>query len=260
MCAVSRSRARFAAFFQENGFRSIAARLGTDGGEATLAEEEAEPNETAPLPASYPLVTDAAALVDWAEKARESGVLALEPFRSAGSPEGAGLAGVALATAPGEACYVPLGHASPDLLEAAQASAQLDLAEALAVLDPVLTDPGVLKLGLDIKQTLRLLSHARANARPGRRCDAGLLGARRQPAWPCSRGPDAAPSRPRGTGACRRARQRAQQGFRRRGLARGAAGYRGGGTPISRSASTASFGRASSLTVSPRCSSGSNAR
>ena len=153
------------AFFQENGFRSIAARLGTDGGEATLAEEEAEPNETAPLPASYPLVTDAAALVDWVEKARESGVLALEPFRAAGAPEGAGLAGLALATAPGEACYVPLGHASPDLLEAAQASAQLDFAEALAVLDPVLTDPGVLKLGLDIKQTLRLLStHGRTLA------------------------------------------------------------------------------------------------
>ena len=94
----------------------------------------------------------------WAEKARESGVLALEPFRAAGSPEGAGLTGLALATAPGEACYVPLGHASPDLMEAAQASRQLDLAEALAVLDPVLTDPGVLKLGLDIKQTLRLLS------------------------------------------------------------------------------------------------------
>ena len=63
----------------------------------------------------------------------------------------------------------PLGHASPDLLEAAQASAQLDLAEALAVLDPVLTDPGVLKLGLDIKQTLRLLSTHGPNARPGRR-------------------------------------------------------------------------------------------
>ena len=153
------------AFFQENGFRSIAARLGTDGGEATLAEEEAEPDETAPLPAAYPLVTDTWMLADWAEKARESGVLALEPFRAAGAPEGAGLAGLALATAPGEACYVPLGHASRDLLEAAQASAQLDLAEALAVLDPVLTDPGVLKLGLDIKQTLRLLStHGRTLA------------------------------------------------------------------------------------------------
>ncbi len=153
------------AFFQENGFRSIAARLGTDGGEATLAEEEAEPDETAPLPAAYPLVTDAGALAGWVEKARESGVLALEPFRAAGSPEGAGLTGLALATAPGEACYVPLGHASPDLMEAAQASRQLDLAEALAVLDPVLTDPGVLKLGLDIKQTLRMLStHGRTLA------------------------------------------------------------------------------------------------
>ena len=182
------------AFFQENGFRSIAARLGTDGGEATLAEEEAEPNETAPLPAAYPLVTDAGALADWAEKARESGVLALEPFRSAGSPEGAGLAGLALATAPGEACYVPLGHASPDLLEAAQASAQLDLAEALAVLDPVLTDPRRAQARPRHQADPASAIHARANARPGRRCDAGLLGARRQPAWPCSRGPDAAPS------------------------------------------------------------------
>ena len=41
---------------------------------------------------------------------------------------------------------------------AAEALPQLDLAEALAILDPVLSDPGVLKLGLDIKQTVRLLS------------------------------------------------------------------------------------------------------
>ena len=146
------------AFFQENGFRSIAARLDPDDGETRLAEEEAEPEETAPLPASYPLVTDAGTLAEWAEKARQSGVLAIEPFRAAGAPEGAGLAGLALATAPGDACYVPLGHAGPDLLEAAQASPQLNLAEALTALDPVLTDPGVLKLGLDIKQTLRLLA------------------------------------------------------------------------------------------------------
>ena len=146
------------AFFQENGFRSIATRLEPDDGETRLAEEEAEPEETPPLPAAYPLVTDAGTLAEWAEKARQSGVLAIEPFRAAGAPEGAGLAGLALATAPGDACYVPLGHAGPDLLEAAQASPQLNLAEALTALDPVLTDPGVLKLGLDIKQTLRLLA------------------------------------------------------------------------------------------------------
>ena len=154
------------AFFKENGFRSIAARLDPDDGETRLAEEEAEADETAPLPAAYPLVTDTGTLADWVEKARQSGALALEPFRASASPEGAGLAGLALATAPGEACYVPLGHAGPDLLGAEQAVPQLDLAEALTILDPVLTDPGVLKLGLDIKQTLRLLSEHGATLAP----------------------------------------------------------------------------------------------
>ena len=154
------------AFFLENGFRSIAARLDGEDGETRLAEEEAEPEEATPLPSSYPLVTEASALADWAEKARERGVLALEPFRAAGAAEGAGLAGLALATAPGEACYVPLGHAGPDLLGAEEAVPQLDLAEALAVLDPVLRDPGVLKLALDIKQTVRLLARHGARLAP----------------------------------------------------------------------------------------------
>ena len=154
------------AFFKENGFRSIATRLDPDDGETRLAEEEAEADETAPLPAAYPLVTDTGTLADWVEKARQGGVLALEPFRASASPEGAGLAGLALATAPGEACYLPLGHAGPDLLGAEQAVPQLGLAEALTILDPVLADPGVLKLGLDIKQTLRLLSEHGATLAP----------------------------------------------------------------------------------------------
>ena len=54
-----------------------------------LRRREAEADETAPLPAAYPLVTDTGALADWAEKARGSGVLALEPFRASASPEGA---------------------------------------------------------------------------------------------------------------------------------------------------------------------------
>ena len=182
------------AFFQENGFRSIAARLGTDGGEATLAEEEAEPNETAPLPAAYPLVTDAGALADWVEKARESGVLALEPFRAAGCARGRrphgprarhGAGGGLLrpprprqprpagggtgerATRPRRGAGGPRSGADRPRRAQARPRHQADPAPAI---------------------------HARANARPGRRCDAGLLGARRQPAWPCSRGPDAAPS------------------------------------------------------------------
>ena len=146
------------AFVQENGFRSIAARLADEGGEAAPADEEVEAAETAPLPDSYPLVTDAEALAAWVEQARASGALALEPFTAAGAPEGAGLVGLALATAPGAACYVPLGHAGPDLMGAEEAVPQLAPAAALAVLDPVLSEPGVLKLGLDIKRTQRLLA------------------------------------------------------------------------------------------------------
>ena len=154
------------AFFQENGFRSIAARLDPDDGETSLAEEEAEPEETAPLPAPYPLVTDADTLADWAEKARDSGVLALESFALEGSPEGAGLVGLALATAPGNACYVPLGHAGPDLIGAEQAVPQLRPDGALGILAPVLGDPGVLKAGLDIKRTLRLLTRENGTLGP----------------------------------------------------------------------------------------------
>ena len=148
------------AFFQENGFRSIAARLETDGEEATLAEEEAEPDEAAPLPASYPLVTDTRTLAGWVDRARQSGVLALESFVAEGSPEGAGLVGLALAAAPGDACYVPLSHVAPDLIGAQQPYQQLDRAEALTILAPVLDETGVLKVGLDIKRTLRQLAHA----------------------------------------------------------------------------------------------------
>ena len=146
------------AFLQENGFKSFAARLAAADGEAAPAEAEEEAAETAPLPDSYLLASDAQALAAWVEKARRSGVLALEPFVAEGSPEGAGLVGLALATAPGEACYLPLGHAGPDLLGAEEPVPQVPLTEALALLAPVLSDPGVLKVGLDIKRTLRLLA------------------------------------------------------------------------------------------------------
>ena len=146
------------AFLVDNGFKSFAARIATDGGEAAPTDEGEAAGEIAPLPASYPLVTSTGALADWAEKARRSGVLAIEPFVAAGSPEGAGIVGLALATAPGDACYVPLGHAGPDLIGAEEPVTQMRLAEALGVLAPVLAEPGVLKLGLDIKRTLRRLA------------------------------------------------------------------------------------------------------
>ena len=221
--------------------------------------EEAEPDEAAPLPASYPLVTDTSTLAGWVDRARQSGVLALESFVAEGSPEGAGLVGLALAAAPGDACYVPLSHLAPDLIGAQQPFQQLDRAEALTILAPVLDEPGVLKVGLDIKRTLRLLAHANGALGP---VDDPMLTswvldgslhnhaledltritsiALRQFWQTCSAAGAArfpsTRSRPKRCGTPRRH------------------------TPISRCACTLCFGRDSSPTGSPQSSSGSSAR
>ena len=144
------------AFLEENGFKSVAARMATQAGAAPPVEADAD--MPAGFPETYPLVTERPALDTWAEKARQSGILALEPFATTGTPEQAQIVGLALAAAPGAACYVPLGHAPPDLIGTGQPFRQLDPADALAALAPVLAEPGVLKLAFDIKGTLRLLA------------------------------------------------------------------------------------------------------
>ena len=70
------------------------------------------------------------------------------------------LVGVSLATAPGQACYIPLGHVEGDgdLLGAAQrAPGQMDLEEALAILRPMLADDAVMKIGQNLKYDLKVL-------------------------------------------------------------------------------------------------------
>jgi DNA polymerase-1 len=64
---------------------------------------------------------------------------------------------LALALAPGLAAYLPLGHRSPDLLDAAPATGDLTLDQALARLKPLLEDPSVLKIVHDAKGAAHLL-------------------------------------------------------------------------------------------------------
>ena len=249
------------AFFLENGFRSIAARLDGDDGETRLAEEEAEPEEAAPLPTAYPLVTDASNARGLGRRRR--GRAACSRWSRSGRPGRRRAPGSPASRLPrrrGRLVTSPSATPARTLLGAEEAVPQLGLADALAVLDPLLRDPGVLKLALDIKQTVRLLAKHGARLAPVDDPMLGLLGARRQPAQPRARGPHAHSPRPRGAGAGRPARQRAQQGLRRRARARGAAGYGSGARPILRSACTGSSGRASSPTASPRCTSGSSGR
>ena len=109
---------------------------------------------------SYALVRDVAALEAWIARAREAGVVAVDTETDSLDPMRAALVGVALAVAPGEACYIPLRHVSAAqgegelaLGEAAAVlvEGQIPQEEALALLRPLLEDASVLKVGQNIK-------------------------------------------------------------------------------------------------------------
>ncbi|HEY1261007.1 MAG TPA: DNA polymerase I [Stellaceae bacterium] len=108
-------------------------------------------------PRSYALIDTLEGLDHWIDAAYEAGTVAIWPAPSAVAGARPGLAGIALALAPGMAAYVPLGHrASGELDLAAPAGIPID--EAVARLRPLLADPGVLKIGHDVKTAAHLLS------------------------------------------------------------------------------------------------------
>ena len=71
------------------------------------------------------------------------------------------LVGVCLCVEAGEACYIPLNHkiGDDDLFSGNKlASNQIPLEEALAVLNPILEDPSVIKIGQNIKYDMKIIS------------------------------------------------------------------------------------------------------
>ncbi len=104
--------------------------------------------------AGYPTVTTAHELKRWIARAHEIGVVAFDTETSSLDPIQADLVGVSLAVAPGEACYIPIGHraGAGDLFGGGGLTAgQIGEADALALLKPLLEDPGVLKIGQNVK-------------------------------------------------------------------------------------------------------------
>jgi DNA polymerase-1 len=92
----------------------------------------------------------------WIERARETGFLAIDTQTSSLDPMQAELCGFALAVAPNEACYVPLGHrqggeGNATLFRGDVVPDQISEDAALEALKPLLADPGVLKIGEDFK-------------------------------------------------------------------------------------------------------------
>jgi DNA polymerase-1 len=121
----------------------------------TLAAARAAEARVLPFDvAAYQTVSDAATLQAWIDRAYDAGVVAFDTETTSLDPLQAGLVGASLAVAPGEACYIPIGHSAgePGLFEGGGLlPGQIAEAEAIALLKPLLEDPGVLKVGQNVK-------------------------------------------------------------------------------------------------------------
>jgi len=141
-------QAPLAAFLAKHGFRSLLTKLGREA-EAAHAPP---PPEVAAVPfdrAGYETVTTPDRLDWWLAEATRRGMVAIDSETDGLDPVRAALIGFSLALEPGRACYVPLAHRRDGLL--GEPVAQITLADAIARLNPVLADPGVLKVGQDVK-------------------------------------------------------------------------------------------------------------
>jgi DNA polymerase-1 len=127
---------------------------------AALAARRAEAAAAAPIDRSaYVTIRDMPTLRAWIAEAREAGVVGFDTETTSLDPMQAELVGFSLATAPGRAAYVPLGHkqGAGDLLGGGLAEGQIPFDEALREIGALLTDPSVLKIGQNIKYDWLLL-------------------------------------------------------------------------------------------------------
>ncbi len=120
-----------------------------------LLDDHAPPTD---VKQRYELVQDLDALTVWLERARTTGVLAVDTETNSLTPATATLVGISLATEPGLACYIPLAHQAPNAaasgelsFETPEAPKQIPAEDALKALKDVLEDPAILKIGHNFK-------------------------------------------------------------------------------------------------------------
>ncbi|MDG1116704.1 MAG: DNA polymerase I [Flavimaricola sp.] len=158
-------------FLAEMEFRTITRRVADKLGveppvvveTAPVADEASAPVAVVPFdPDSYQCVSDAAALQVWIDRIMEAGYVAVDTETTSLDEMRAELVGISLCVEAGQACYIPLTHkasrgddlfGSDDLAEG-----QMGLNDVLDRLKPVLEDPGILKIGQNMKYDAKIFA------------------------------------------------------------------------------------------------------
>jgi DNA polymerase-1 len=161
-----------AAWLRQQGFRSIASRLGLDGEAASspaVTTVEAAPlraQAELPLPEAerpaiadvasgfgpYATITTEATLREFLAETATCGFLAIDTETDGVDPMRSTLVGLSIAVAAGRAVYVPLRHEGM--------AQQVPLAAAIAALGPILSDPAVLKVYQNAKFDMLVMERA----------------------------------------------------------------------------------------------------
>ncbi|MEQ8442182.1 MAG: DNA polymerase I [Alphaproteobacteria bacterium] len=162
-------RDRLLTFLKANNFRRLIARVSNADDAAASGDASAV---KPPAQAEYELVTDLSALDRWVEAAHKTGIIAVDTETTSLNQMQAKLVGVSLSVEAGKACYIPLAHVAPgggsgDLLDGGgEAPKQIAMKDAVARLKPMLEDPGVLKIGQNIKYDAVVLAQHGINVGP----------------------------------------------------------------------------------------------
>ena len=154
------------AFLDEMEFASLATRLRAKyrveaGGAMPSASPAPEGG------GEYVAVQDEEALAVWVAAAEAEGAVAVDTETTSLDVMRAALVGVSLSVEPGKACYVPLGHTGAaeqgDLgLDTEPrddgAPVQIPFDRAIGILKPLLENPGVLKIGQNVKYDMAVFA------------------------------------------------------------------------------------------------------
>lgn len=112
-------------------------------------------------PEKYETVRDTTALNAWVAQIYERGFVAVDTETTGLDEMRVDLVGISLCVEPGIACYIPLIHTTGDgdlLGMTERAPGQMETAEALKILKPVLEDASILKIGQNMKYDMKIFA------------------------------------------------------------------------------------------------------